>query len=344
MPVTTFKPVNEVADAKAARKARQAFYTPLPLVERLVEWADVYPTARTLEPSAGDGRIVHAMRAAGVEQVDFCEIEYGLVGRSQEAGGSWVGGDFLEYLVGEHYDRVVMNPPFKGKTFAKHIEHAWQVLAPGGRVVAVAPTSVEDLPCLDGDSWDRVSLELVRSANLMAAAPRLYADLLRTRAANASLVAKLDSAEKLIRSIQPAPPALESAGLQLIADECRRQVSGKGYDAANDDRHTGGELADAAAVYADAAGAIARGAHPADLHDPDEDGFSAYDGIDATVSWPFERSALKLSADPLRNVVKAGAFCVAEANRLWRAGHRPQKPAKPPAEEPTLPLPFAPPG
>jgi len=137
-----FEAVNEVADAKAARKRRQAFYTPLALVDRLVEVADVSEFTRVLEPSAGDGRIVHRLRQAGAVRIEACEIEAGLHERIRAAGGEVVGTDFLKHAPGQVYDRIVMNPPFKGKACDRHIEYAWTLLAPGGRLLSVAPPTV----------------------------------------------------------------------------------------------------------------------------------------------------------------------------------------------------------
>lgn len=139
-----FSAVNEVLDAKTARKKRQAFYTPLTLVERLVEWADVSPGCRTLEPSAGDGRIVHQLKAAGVESVDACEIEDGMHDRIRELGGEVVATDFLKFRPATPYHRIVMNPPFKGKQCERHIEHAWSMLAVGGKLISIAPTSLAE--------------------------------------------------------------------------------------------------------------------------------------------------------------------------------------------------------
>ncbi|WP_439624121.1 hypothetical protein [Gemmata sp.] len=138
-----FQPVNEVLDAKAARKRRQAFYTPLALVAKLVEWADVSEYTTCLEPSAGDGRIVHALRAAGAVSVAACEVEAAMHPRIESAGGTVVGTDFLAHS-GARYDRIVMNPPFKGKQCPRHIEHAWTLLAPGGVLLSVAPTTLVD--------------------------------------------------------------------------------------------------------------------------------------------------------------------------------------------------------
>lgn len=147
----SFKAVNEVAEAKKAKKQRAAFYTPLELVDQMVEAAGVHGGSRCLEPSAGDGRIVHALINSGVKTVDYCEIEDSLRERVTSLGGRLVGTDFL--MVNEHgfmaesqlYDAVIMNPPFKGKEWLKHLEHAWTFLRKGGRLVAVLPDNAKEL-------------------------------------------------------------------------------------------------------------------------------------------------------------------------------------------------------
>lgn len=79
-------------------------------------------------------------------------------------------------------------------------------------------------------------------------------------------------------------------------------------------------IADAAACYADAAGAIVRGADPIELHNLAED-YSHYEGMESGPIWPWDPSWLKLSPDPIRNLVKAGALIAAEIDRLQRVAH-----------------------
>lgn len=135
-----FAPVNEVAEAKAARKARQAFYTPLPLVERMLRESHAFRFgARLLEPSAGDGRIVHAMRqvARAGAVIDACEIEPAMRPRIEAVGGTVVAEDFLSWNPGEVYDGIAMNPPFTRQQDRKHVEHAFRLLKPDGWLVAL---------------------------------------------------------------------------------------------------------------------------------------------------------------------------------------------------------------
>jgi len=143
----TFQPVNEVLDAKAQRKARQAFYTPMEVGEAMVrEAGPALPSMRYLEPSAGDGRLVHLLRLAGAEQIDVCETDAAARERLLAAGEAHlVGEDFLSYRPAVLYDRIVMNPPFSRNTYVRHIEHAWSLLAPGGRIVTLGPNGLGDL-------------------------------------------------------------------------------------------------------------------------------------------------------------------------------------------------------
>ena len=103
------------------------------------------------------------------------------------------------------------------------------------------------------------------------------------------------------------------SGLDLIAEERQRQMKKKGYSPAHDDKHTGGELALAASVYADFAGSQTWGAIPSE-------NVEAYLSGPGPLLWPWEEASLKLSEDPLRNLAKAGALIAAEIDRRLRLG------------------------
>jgi 16S rRNA G1207 methylase RsmC len=51
---------------------------------------------------------------------------------------------------GRRWDRIVMNPPFSDGRAQAHIEAAAQLLAPGGRLVAVLPAGVRGKEVLPG--------------------------------------------------------------------------------------------------------------------------------------------------------------------------------------------------
>jgi protein-L-isoaspartate O-methyltransferase len=119
--------------------APQLFPTPPDLAARLVELANLHEGHRILEPSAGTGNLVRAIRAVAPDAaIDAVEISPELAPLSQKWATSIRCADFLE-LNGElgTFDRIIMNPPFTNGADIKHIEHARTKLKPGGRLVAI---------------------------------------------------------------------------------------------------------------------------------------------------------------------------------------------------------------
>lgn len=96
-------------------------------------------------------------------------------------------------------------------------------------------------------------------------------------------------------------------GIELIAAERRRQIETKGYTPQHDDAHTGSELAQAAACYAQIETMLIRD-------------YSDLNLINdwARANWPWDESTLKVNRDPVRMLVKAGALIIAEIDRLQR--------------------------
>ncbi len=119
--------------------APQLFPTPVALAERMVELADLKPTDRVLEPSAGTGVILKAI-GPGPDKVAV-EINHNLVNeltRLNISGTRIHQADFLQCNgdLGK-FDAVIMNPPFENAVDIKHITHALTMLKPGGRLVAI---------------------------------------------------------------------------------------------------------------------------------------------------------------------------------------------------------------
>lgn len=96
-------------------------------------------------------------------------------------------------------------------------------------------------------------------------------------------------------------------GPWLIARERQRQILKEGFDAANDDDYIEGELVAAAKSYALVAEmqAIRKDQPIAPTFFPK--------------TWPWMRKWWKPSADPVQNLVKAGALIAAEIDRHLRA-------------------------
>jgi len=132
--------------------APQLFVTPPEIAEKMVEYADLEPGQRVLEPSAGTGNLLKKAFDActGVDCGTFTavEINHALCGElqndkkkrlySNDQNYKIVCADFLE-CNGDlgTFDRIIMNPPFVNGTDIKHINHALTFLKPGGRLVAL---------------------------------------------------------------------------------------------------------------------------------------------------------------------------------------------------------------
>lgn len=116
------------------------FATPEPLGLKLVEWANIRPGEKVLEPSAGHGAISRWFP----ENTDNVMIEPSqkLAASAQMSGkGNVLSQRFEDYYVGNKFDAVVMNPPFGsgGKTAIEHVAKAFRHLRDGGRIVAIIP-------------------------------------------------------------------------------------------------------------------------------------------------------------------------------------------------------------
>ncbi|UNT11595.1 phospholipase D-like domain-containing protein [Klebsiella pneumoniae] len=109
-----------------------------------VELADVRETDRILEPSAGTGAILQAIRdAVPRAKCDAVELHAGLARHLQAHFPEvriWCG-DFLEYHPERRYTRIIMNPPFNRGDDIRHIRRALTLLEPGGILTGI---------CLDG--------------------------------------------------------------------------------------------------------------------------------------------------------------------------------------------------
>jgi SAM-dependent methyltransferase len=134
--------------------------TPTDLAEHVVRWHAEFPSrrrgvARVLEPSAGTGRLVDAVvEFVGRKWVHVTAVEADPRRARQIQAGDHVSVHdvrFEDYATraiaaGERFDTIVMNPPFsvpgKPTLWVDHLLLAWELLAPGGRLVAIVPGAV----------------------------------------------------------------------------------------------------------------------------------------------------------------------------------------------------------
>lgn len=134
------RPAKQRASTEVS-KDLQYYPTPAAVVERVL--ADlVYrmPGQRVLEPSCGCGRLMDALRSAGAVVIG-CEVDPVRAAMSEAKGHRVMRMNFLETIPTRDFDQVVMNPPFYGRHYAKHVRHALKFLKPGGRLTAILPAT-----------------------------------------------------------------------------------------------------------------------------------------------------------------------------------------------------------
>jgi predicted RNA methylase len=139
----------ETGVAKDRNKEFQFYPTPEPLANDLVAYGHIMPGHRVLEPSAGDGALVHHILKYEPADVVAVEIREESLDRLRAMGtrhgvksGLQVNrADFLTLTpqdLGGLFDVIVMNPPFAKDQDLAHIRHAWQFLKPGGQLVSLS--------------------------------------------------------------------------------------------------------------------------------------------------------------------------------------------------------------
>ena len=120
------------------------FPTPAPIVQQLIDLADIKPGMTVLEPSAGQGAIALAAAEAGavVDCVEIQDSNAAVISDAHHMNVTVLVTDFLTTSPQQAYDRVVMNPPFARQDDIRHVLHAHQHLKPGGLLVAVMSNGV----------------------------------------------------------------------------------------------------------------------------------------------------------------------------------------------------------
>ena len=127
----------KVAERELIGKDLPGFFpTPRPVIDRMLELDRVESHHNVLEPSCGKGDILDALKEVypGVE-LHAIERNYTLSDVLSAKGHAVQFCDFLEHQ--GSYDRIIMNPPFENGQDIEHVQHAYSLLAPGGRLVSV---------------------------------------------------------------------------------------------------------------------------------------------------------------------------------------------------------------
>jgi Domain of unknown function (DUF4942)/Methionine biosynthesis protein MetW len=136
------RPSTEVA------KDLQFYPTPRRVIDEVLDDVGLYDlkrhpytkSSRVLEPSCGDGRILDVIRSRGHIGLGF-EVHGGRAMEAKAKGHSVICGNFLEAAPNPVFDFVVMNPPFHGQHWRKHLAHARKFIKPEGAIACVLPAT-----------------------------------------------------------------------------------------------------------------------------------------------------------------------------------------------------------
>lgn len=112
------------------------FPTSTVVTEEAIDAADIQGGMDVLEPSAGMGHMADAIREQTGVEPDVVELSGERRELLEAKGYNLVGSDFMD-VSGKQYDRIVMNPPFSKGRDIQHVQHAYSLLKPGGRLVAI---------------------------------------------------------------------------------------------------------------------------------------------------------------------------------------------------------------
>lgn len=139
----------ERAPGTAVAKDLQFYWSPEKVIAEALEFARVSDITeyrrqveplRILEPSCGDGRILDMVTKYGHRSLGI-EYHAGRATQAKAKGHSVVTANFLECPPRAEFDAVVMNPPFYGRHYVKHVRHALKFLKPGGTLVSILPAT-----------------------------------------------------------------------------------------------------------------------------------------------------------------------------------------------------------
>lgn len=125
------------------------FPTPPAIIRQMLDYLDIKPGERVLEPSCGDGRIVFAVHeeqpdthitAVELEPLRVTDLRNSAA--FSATGAELVEGDFLNCNFTDKYDVIPMNPPFTRMADIHHVTHALNLLDDHGRLSAIMSAGV----------------------------------------------------------------------------------------------------------------------------------------------------------------------------------------------------------
>lgn len=137
------------------KKSHQFYPTEKVLAERVVELADISDEDTILEPSAGHGGIAELLPKDRTTCVEVDRINTMVL---EKKGYSVQEVDFLKWSPNTRFSKILMNPPFASGAAEMHVNHAAELLAGNGKLVAILPSSLRNKTVVEGmnHTWSEV--------------------------------------------------------------------------------------------------------------------------------------------------------------------------------------------
>lgn len=141
------------SDSTDICKDLQYYPTPEAVTTAILRNASLQDGDEILEPSCGAGGVMDVI--AKSVRADYrgisprvsmigVEVHPGRCAEARAKGYAVVNANFLEWQTQKRFTMVIMNPPFYGKHYAKHVRKAFDLLKPGGALYAVLPVTARD--------------------------------------------------------------------------------------------------------------------------------------------------------------------------------------------------------
>jgi hypothetical protein len=136
------------------QKSHQFWATEESLAMEVVELAEIDGCNSILEPSAGQGGLAKFLPAEQTVCVEVSKLQCKIL---ESKGLNVHCADFLDWRVGQKFERVVMNPPFSNGRAKDHVKHAASMLTPEGKLVAILPASLRNSTVVEGmkHTWSK---------------------------------------------------------------------------------------------------------------------------------------------------------------------------------------------
>ena len=129
----------------------QFYPTPRATAQTVIDALHLSGGETILEPSCGDGGIIDLLahwhdqrdsyRRPSPLTVTGIEYDAGRAGLARAKGHHVLTANFLQVAPDPRFDVIVMNPPFYGQHYKKHLDHAAKFLRPGGRLACILPAT-----------------------------------------------------------------------------------------------------------------------------------------------------------------------------------------------------------